>query len=196
MRKAAWAERYDGGSAEGERRIFEGYTRDILRIQLKLKKRTGSSSIERASHAKMLLGVANAKLRVHPETPDRFRVGYFQPDKEYPVTIRFSNANSAHRPDSKRDLRGAAIRIRVSDQESHDLFVANYPTAHVRNARQFVAFAKALAGGPVLLIPRLIVHLGPLQTLRTVINLLKGTRRRVRSLALESYWSRGPILWG
>ena len=196
MKKKAWSEKYDGGSPEAERLIFEGYTRDILRIQLKLRKKAGASSIERASHAKMLLGVANAKLRVVAEIPERFRVGCFQPDKEYVVTIRFSNANSANRPDYKRDLRGAAIRIRVSNQESHDLFVANFPTAHVRNARQFVAFAKALAGGRVLLIPRLILHLGPLEALRTIGNLLKATRRRVRSLALESYWSRGPILWG
>jgi len=196
MKKAAWSEKYDGGSAEAERLIFERYVRDILRIQLKLKKRTGASSIERASHAKMLLGVVNAKLRVLPDIPERFRVGHFQPDREYAVTIRFSNANGAYRPDDKRDLRGAAIRIRVSDQESQDLLVANYPTAHVRNARQFVAFAKAMAGSWVLRIPRLILHLGPLEALRTIGNLLKATRRRVRSLALESYWSRGSILWG
>jgi heme peroxidase len=144
----------------------------------------------------MLLGVVNAKLRVLPDIPERFRVGHFQPDKEYAVTIRFSNANGAHRPDYKRDLRGAAMRIRVSDHGSQDLFVATYPTAHVRNARQFVAFTRAMAGGKVLLIPRLILHLGPLEALRTTINLLKATRRRIRSLALESYWSRGPILWG
>ncbi len=196
MGKAAWSEKYEGGSAEAERLIFAGYTRDILRIQLKFQKKTRAGGIQRASHAKMLLGVDNARLRILPELPERFRVGCYQPGLEYPVTVRFSNAYGACRPDYKRDLRGAAIRIRVSDQESHDLFVANFPTAHVRNARQFVTFAKTLAGGWVLRIPRLVWHLGALETLRTIINLLRATRRRPHSLALESYWSRGPILWG
>ena len=196
MRKPAWSEKYEGGSPEAERLIFAGYAREFMRIQLKQGRKAGTGTVERASHAKMLLGVANAKLSVLPGIPDRFQVGYFQPGKEYPVTIRFSNANSAHQPDQKRDLRGAALRIRVSDDKSHDLFVANFPTAHVRDAQQFVAFAKALAGRPSLLLPRLIARLGPWQALRTASNLLRSTRRQVRSLALESYWSRGPILWG
>jgi Animal haem peroxidase/Catalase len=196
MPKKAWVERYEGGSPEAEQRLFEGYARDILRVQLKYKKKAGANAIERASHAKMLLGVANANLRVSPEIPEGFQVGHFQPGKDYAVTIRFSNASGACHPDSLRDLRGAAIRIRISDQQSQDLFVANYPTAHVRNARQFIAFSKALSGSSILFIPRLVLHLGPFRALRTATNLLRATRRSVRSLALESYWSRGPILWG
>ena len=196
MSKKVWSEKYEGGSPEAERLIFARYARDITRIQLKHSKKAGSTAIERASHAKMLLGVANARLRVLPEIPEQFRVGHFQPDKEYAVTIRFSNASGACRPDHLRDLRGAAIRVRVSDQQSQDLLVANFPAAHVRNARQFVAFSKALSAGRLLLIPRLIVDLGPIDALRTIGNLLRATRRRVGSLALESYWSRGPILWG
>ena len=86
MPKKAWSERYEGGSPEAEQRLFEGYARDILRIQLKYKKKSGSNGIERASHAKMLLGVANARLRVLPEIPEQFQVGHFQPGKEYAVT--------------------------------------------------------------------------------------------------------------
>src|SRR5262245_818735 len=196
MPKKAWSETYEGGSPEAEQRLFEGYARDILKVQLKYKKKSGSSGIERASHAKMLLGVSNGTLRVLPEIPEQSRVGPIQPGKEYAVTIRFSNASGSCRPDTLRDLRGAAIRIRISDQQSQDLFVANYPTAHVRDARQFVAFSKAMAGSPKLLIPRLLLHLGPFRAPRTIGNLLRATRRQVRSLALESYWSRGPILWG
>src|SRR5262249_31898329 len=194
--KKAWSESYAGGSPEAERCLFAGYTRDILRLQLSYLKQAGSSGIERASHAKMLLGVANARLRVLPEIPAEFRVGHFQPGKEYAATIRFSNASGACHPDAMRDLRGAAIRIQISPATSQDLFVANYPIAHVSNAHQFVAFSKALAGRRMLLIPRLVVHLGPWQAFRTISNLWRATRRRVHSLALESYWSRGPILWG
>ena len=196
MPKNAWSERYEGGSPEAEQRLFAGYVQEILRLQLKYKKKSASNSLERASHAKMLLGVSNARLRVLPEIPEQFQIGHFQPGQEYTVSIRFSNASGTSRPDSLRDLRGAALRIRISDKQSQDLFVANYPTAHVRNARQFVAFSKAMAGSPKLLIPRLLLRLGPFRALRTIGNLLQATRRQVRSLALESYWSRGPILWG
>src|SRR5690242_11620950 len=196
MPKTAWSESYEGGSPEAEQRLFEGYAREILKLQLKYKKKGGSHGIERASHAKMLLGVDNATLRVVPEIPEQFQVGHFQPGKEYAASIRFSNASGTSRPDTRRDLRGAAIRVRISDQQSQDLFIANYPTAHVRNARQFVAFSKAMAGAPIFLIPRLFLHLGPFRALRTIANLMKATRGQVRSLALESYWSRGPILWG
>jgi hypothetical protein len=196
MPKNAWSESYEGGSPEAEQRLFAGYVREILSVQLKYKKKSGSSGLERASHAKLLLGVSNARLRVLPEIPEQFQIGHFQPGQEYAVSIRFSNASGTSRPDTLRDLRGAALRIRISDKQSQDLFVANYPTAHVRNARQFVAFSKAMAGGAALRVPRLILHLGPLQALRTIANLLRATRRRVSSLALESYWSRGPILWG
>jgi hypothetical protein len=196
MNGPAWSEKHIGGSEEAEARVFEGYAREFLRIQLKQKRKSRAQGVERASHAKMLLGVGNAVLGVLPDVPERFRVGFFQPGSEYEVTIRFSNASSAHQPDTARDVRGAALRIRVSDKESHDLFVANYPTAHVRNARQFVAFAKTLAGPRWLLIPGMIVRLGPWQAFRTARNLMASTRRQVRSLATESYWSRGAILWG
>jgi hypothetical protein len=196
MAGPTWSEKFIGGSAEAEARIFEGYTREFLRIQLKQKRKAKAASVERASHAKMLLGVSNATLRVLSDVPQQFQVGFFRPGMEYPVTMRFSNASSAHQPDTARDVRGAALRIRVSDKESHDLFVANYPTAHVRNVRQFVAFARTLAGPRWLLIPGMILRLGPLQALRTARNLIASTRRQVSSLATESYWSRGSVLWG
>src|SRR5262249_28848183 len=137
MAKAIWSERYDGASPEAERRIFAGYTRDILNIQLKFQKQVAASGPARASHAKMLLGVDNARLSILPDIADALRVGPFQPGQEYAATVRFSNASGGCRPDPSRDLRGIAIRVKVSDQQSHDFLAANFPTAHVRNARQF-----------------------------------------------------------
>jgi hypothetical protein len=196
MKQAAWSETYDGGSAAAEQRIFQGYVREFLGIQVKLQQQAGAGNLGRASHAKLHVGVSNAKLSVCADLPEQFRVGHFQPDRAYPVSLRFSNASGADRPDRKRDLRGLALRIKISAEQSQDLLAANYPTAHVSNARQFVAFSKAMAGRPMLRIPRLIVSLGPLATVRAVSNLMRATNRRVLSLALETYWSRGAILWG
>jgi hypothetical protein len=191
-----WRERYDGGSPEAERLAFEQLSRDILRVQATIRKRSKASGIERAFHAKSTLGVANATLRVADDIPERFRVGYFKPGAEYDATVRFSNANGARRPDYKRDMRGAAVRIKASDQEYHDLLMTSFPVSHARNARQFVAFAKAMAGSKILILPRLFMSVGPFETIRMFRNVLKGSRRPVRSMALETYWSRGAILWG
>jgi Animal haem peroxidase/Catalase len=191
-----WREQYEGGSAEAEGLVFETLAGDIMRVQAKIKKRSKAGVIQRAFHAKVVLGVANATLRVLGDIPEHWRVGYYTPDAEYPATVRLSNANGAQRPDYKRDMRGAAVRLKVSDDEYHDLLATNFPVSHARDARQFVQFAKAMAGSRLLILPRLLASVGPFEMIRMFRNVLKGSRRTVPSLALETYWSRGAILWG
>ncbi len=191
-----WREQYEGGSAEAERLVFEKLARDIVLVQAKIKKRSKAGVIQRAFHAKVVLGVSNATLRVLGDVPEHLRVGYFKPGAEYHATVRLSNANGAQRPDYKRDMRGAAVRLKVSDNAYHDLLVTNFPVSHARDARQFVQFAKAMAGSRLLILPRLLASVGPFEMIRMFRNVLKGSRRKVRSLAIETYWSRGSILWG
>ncbi len=62
--------------------------------------------------------------------------------------VRFSNASGTGQPDTKPDLRGMAVRVQVSPEESHDLLATNFPVSHARNARQFVEFLKATTGSP------------------------------------------------
>src|SRR5262249_20839423 len=66
------------------------------------------------------------------------------------------------------------------------------------DARQFVAFADATAGGVVsrlVGLARLVVVCGPFETVRMLRTVLAG-RRTVPSIATETYWSRGAIRWG
>jgi hypothetical protein len=191
-----WREEYEGGSAEAERLAFEELARDIMRAQTRNRKKSKASAVQRAFQAKIVLGVANASLRVRDDIPQQFRFGHFQPRAEFRAIVRLSNASGAHRPDYKRDLRGAAVRLKISDQQAHDLLATSFPVSHARNARQFVAFATAMAGSKILLLPRLILRVGPFETIRMLRNVITGSRRRVRSLALERYWSRCAILWG
>ena len=93
-------------------------------------------------------------------------------------------------------MRGAAVRVKVSDGEHHDLLMTGFPVSHARNARQFVAFAKAMAGSRLLILPRLLMSVGPFEMIRMLRNVMKAAAHRVDSLALETYWSRGAILWG
>lgn len=199
---AAGYERYVGGSPEAERVHFEKLARDIMRVQLKIKKRSGAAGIERAFHAKAILGVENARLTFRPDLPDGLRAGFAQPGADCPVIVRLSNAGGARQPDFTPDLRGAALRIQVGPDEAHDLLMTNYPVSHARNAREFVSFAQAMAGADtnlrkaVGLFVKLPAAVGWSTATRMRRNVTAGTRHKVRSLALETYWSRGAILWG
>ncbi|MFI1060668.1 peroxidase family protein [Streptomyces spororaveus] len=195
-------ERYVGGSPEAERRVFQRLAGDLLRVQLKVKKRSGSPTLERTFHAKAVLGVENARLTFREDLPEALRAGFASPGAEYPVTVRLSNASGVRQPDSAPDLRGAALRVEVGSGETHDLLMTSFPVSHARDAREFVAFARAMAGADtrlrkgIALFVTLPLAVGWPTAVRMRRNVVAGTRRTVSSLALETYWSRGAILWG
>jgi hypothetical protein len=195
-------ERYVGGSPEAERVIFERLARDVMRVQLKARKRSGAAGIERTLHAKAILGVENARLRFHPDLPEDLRVGFARPEADYPVIVRLSNASGVRQPDFARDLRGAALRIQVEPDQAHDLLMTSHPVSHARDAREFVAFARVMAGADstlrkgVALFVKLPQAVGWSAARRMRRNVIAGSKRKVGSLALETYWSRGALLWG
>lgn len=197
-----WYERYVGGTPEIERAMFEKLARDLMRVQLKIKKRSGAADIDRAFHAKAILGVENARLSFRTDLPEALRTGFAQPGAEYDVFVRLSNASGARQPDFTPDLRGAALRVHAGPDQAHDLLMTNYPVSHARHAREFVAFAQAMAGADstlrkgVALFVKLPMAVGWSAATRMRRNVTAGTRRKVHSLALETYWSRGAILWG
>ncbi|MFJ9966958.1 peroxidase family protein [Streptomyces avermitilis] len=194
-------ERYEGGSPEAERQVFERLAREIMEVQVKNQRAQGGG-ISRAFHAKAPLAVENARLRFHDDLPEALRVGFAQPGADYPATVRLSNASGVRQGDGSPDLRGAAVRVRVSQDESHDLLATSHPVSHARDAREFVAFAKAMAGarsplqkalGLFVKLP-LAVGLGTANRMRRTVQ--AAARHTVDSLARETYWSRGAILWG
>ncbi|MFJ3876486.1 peroxidase family protein [Streptomyces sp. NPDC090077] len=202
MDEAERYERYVGGSPETERLAFERLAGELLRVQLKAQRRSGAAAPERTFHAKAVLGVENARLRFRDDLPEPLRTGFARPGAEYPVTVRLSNAGGVRRPDSAPDLRGAALRVEVGPGETHDLLMTSHPVSHARDAREFVAFAKVMAGAEsrpargFALFVRLPLAVGWSTAGRMRRNVIAGTRRTVSSLALETYWSRGAILWG
>ena len=191
-----WREEYWGGSAEAERRHFEKLARDIMAVQERVKRKSGALDIARAFHAKAIVATDQAQLRFNQDLPPEFRVGFAAPGAAYSATVRISNASGAHQSDKERDLRGLALRVKVSDAEYHDLLLTNFPVPHARDADQFVKFALALSGSRLLAIPKLFSSVGPLAAIRMLRNVAGASKRPVRSVALESYWSRGAMLWG
>ncbi|MEO0976835.1 MAG: peroxidase, partial [Pseudomonadota bacterium] len=190
-------ERYsdEKGGAEQERRDFERFAIAILKVQDTVRRRSGALKIDRAQHAKALLSVDNAILRVSEDLPDDLVAGHWQKGADLRTTLRLSNASGQHQPDSERDLRGAALRVDAGG-EVQDLLMTNFPVPHARNAEQFIAFASAMAGNRIIGIIKLLFAVGPREAIRMLRNVAGGTGRKVPTLSQESFWSRGSILWG
>lgn len=194
---AKWTER-PKGSHEEERREFEKLSELMMEAQLKSRKAAKSKYVDRAFHARAIAAFKGARLTFHDDMPDDLRVGFAQPGRSYEAMVRFSNAASSHRPDTEKDFRGLAVRILVTDGEQHDFLATNFPVSHARDARQFVYFAHALSGGTVSRVGGLVslaFRFGPSETIRMMRNVVPG-RSVPRSLALETYWSRGAMRWG
>lgn len=195
----AWQEEYQGGTAGAERLVFDALAKDIMAVQLKIRRRAKIAHVERAFHAKAVFAATDAELAFRDDLPADLRAGFAQPGKRYRTTVRLSNADGASQADYKSDLRGIAVRVEVGDGVTHDLLATNFPVSHARDARQFVAFAKATAGGPVsrlLGLIGLVARFGPFETARMLRNVLKARNQKVASVALQTYWSRGAIRWG
>ena len=197
-----WSECYSGGSAEAELAEFQQLAHAIMAVQTATRKKISSHDvphpIQRAFHAKATLAVDDAVLKFG-ELPEDLQVGPALPRASYPTTVRFSNAAGSGAPDFARDMRGIALRVQISDTESIDLLATNYPVSHARNARQFVEFATATAGGRIsqlLGIARLVKAVGPCETVRMFRNVSAARKQPVASVASQTYWSRGALTWG
>jgi hypothetical protein len=200
--QGAWKETMVGGTPQAERAEFEQLAQDIMRLQLKNAKTASAHgvphAVDRAFHAKSTLATNRAELRFL-DLPADLSHGFAQPGRAYPTIVRFSNASGIGQSDAAQDLRGVALRVQMSPEESHDLLMTNFPVSYARNARQFVAFAAAMSGDrPAQLrgVLRLIRMFGVEETVRMLKNVSEGRRRTVCSVATETYWSRGAMRWG
>ena len=202
-RSALWNDQYSGGSAEAEHKEFQQLARQIMQIQLMVRKRISRHGVERqiqrAFHAKTTLAVDDAELRFNDDCSADLRVDFARPGAAYPTIVRFSNAAGSRECDSAPDVRGIALRIQVDDGTSHDLLAINYPVTHARDACQFVEFAKATAGGPISIVFG-IVHLvrmfGIGETFRMWSSVRTARKQPVDSVATLTYWSCGALTWG
>jgi hypothetical protein len=191
----SWREIYQGGSEQAEQDHFRDLADVIVGVQRENERKSGSHVARRTFHAKIVVGVDNAELAFPADLPAALRAGDFTAGARLPATVRLSNATGAIRPDGSPDLRGAALKITLPGGAGHDLLMTSYPVSRARNATQFVAVARIGAGPKPLVLPRMLARFGPSETARILGNLKKANRPSA-SLALESYWSRGAVLWG
>jgi hypothetical protein len=190
-----WKEVYLNGCQFAEAELIRRFMEDINEVQLRDKAKAKSPAVGRAFHAKIHAGLRQAKFVMVPAAaaglPEPLQAGFFTPGTEYEANVRFSNASGVVQPDSAKDLRGIAIRV-MDGRRAHDLLMTNAPASHARDARQFIAFAKAAAGGKLLFIPRLVLGVGLSEAIRMLKVVLRQSARPVSSLATEQFWSRSP----
>jgi catalase len=168
---------------------------DMLAVQEINRQKAGADHALRTLHAKIVVAIGDARLIMRHDLPQRFAVGHFQPGASLPAVVRFSNASGVPSSDALPDMRGAAIRLTTPDGGIHDLLLTSFPVSHARNARQFVAFAVMAAGDRSQLVARMKDAFGEREADRMMANIQQAARPS-GSLATESYWSRGAILWG
>jgi catalase len=190
-----WREIFDGGSPEAEREIFLTLAEDMVRVQETNRQKAAAAQPSRTLHAKAVVGVTNAILLLDDTLPTDFRAGPYQPGAALPAIVRLSNASGVAQSDAAPDMRGAALRIGMPEGGVHDLLMTSFPASHARDARQFVAFAVIASGPRETLQARLIEAFGETEARRMAANIGQGVRP-CSSFALESFWSRGAVLWG
>ena len=197
-----WKETMAGGSAEAERAEFDKLARDIMLVQLKNAKTASAHGVPHRSQPRVPRQVdprhrpGRTDLRRPARRPEHgLRAARQDVPGDSPVLQRSTAPAS---PTTSRICAGVALRVQVSPGGISRPADDQLPGSHARNARQFVEFAKATAGGglsQLLGILRLIRLFGPRETVRMLKNVLTaraahGEQRGHRNV-LEP--RRGPV---
>ena len=87
------------------------YTEDLLRrLKAQLIDEHPDGLLPRDAHPKMH-GLVRAEFIVHGDIPAALKVGVFAHAQTYAAWVRFSNASGIAQPDTKRDIRGMAVKL-------------------------------------------------------------------------------------
>lgn len=187
---------------DNERQVFKQYASEFELIhrgqQDQNAQSMGTQNNLRGMHAKSH-GCVEGQVKVMPAEP-RYAIGLFSnPEAEYKVTARFSNASGLMTGDGERDLRGLAIKVIVPNLEQvegtvakgeHDFLFTNAPSHHAKDIVELMDFTKAFAAGGAQKASFLATH--PFLAAK----LISQTGGTVESLWSETYWGRAPFRFG
>lgn len=186
--------------APDETERFERYASELRALQ---KKNARGGPPSRALHAKGHVG-AQGELIVSPGLPEPLRVAVFAEPRSWPVYVRFSNGSGRHQHDRTPDVRGMALKLvgvpgrklipGLEDKRTQDFLFIHTPSTPFRGPDEFVSFVRANAGGPALLLPRLIGTFGLGATLRLLKRL--ASMPRPTTLATGTFYTALPLRFG
>ncbi len=183
------------GEDEYVRKIAESIRSDVERTYK-------SGTTLRGVHPK-IVGCVKAEFKVEAHLPEELRVGVFKEPRTYPAYIRFSNAATTVQADSRRDIRGMAIKVLGVDGEkllenekdvtTQDFLLISAPRFINRNVIDFFEFLQAVSGGPLKILGFVF---NPFNShLRVLWNVATSLKKHVNLLELR-FWSTTPYQFG
>ena len=170
----------------------------IHRLRAKMERDYAGGRVLRDAHPKMH-GCVRGEFSIEPGLPEDLRVGIFAAPRTYPAWIRFSNQNNTVAPDSKGDIRGAAIKLmgvpgpklqaESPDEATHDFILISEDRFVTQDVAQFDGLVGALTGGPLRMVWFFLCHPRAARNLRVSL-------KRCRQLLAIRYFSVVPYAWG
>jgi len=144
-----------------------------------------------------------ATLKVEAGLAPEYRVGLFREPREYRAWVRLSSAAAQPRADSKRDIRGLAIKLMGvpgakllegrEDDKTHDLLFSSYPTLMTRDVAETDTLIQAENGG----LSKIVGFFVGLGTLRfRAWRTMRASFVRCDDLLAIPYSSVTPYLFG
>jgi hypothetical protein len=186
--------------APDETSRFDAFAAQLRALQ---KKNAGGGPAARGLHAKGHLG-ATGELTVSGDLAPELRIAVFAEPRTWPVYVRFSNGSGLRQHDRTTDVRGMALKLvgvpgrklipGLEDKRTQDFLFIQVPAVAFRTPDEFVAFVRAAAGGPALLLPRLFGAFGFGRTLSLLRGL--GGLPKVTSMATVPFYTALPLRFG
>ena len=172
----------------------------VADLQKQLKQLYPDGQMNRQAHPKMH-GCVKAEFTILDNIDKDLKVGIFKEPKTYDAYIRFSNADSKINADSKKDVRGMAIKVmgvpgtKLQDDPdnndvqdfvliSHDIFIS-------KNVKDFHKVIKSLSSGKLALLGFMITP----SHFTTLLRLI-GSFKKFAHIINIPYWSVTPLpIW-
>jgi hypothetical protein len=178
---------------------------DIIAASVEAEHAKNGGVAKRDAHAKHH-GCVKGELQVEASLPAALQAGVFQSGARYKTWVRFSNGSGRSQDDKVGDGRGMAIKLvgvpgdkllpEERTAETQDFLMINHPVFFVRNARDYVGFSKASAGGANPL-SFFFPGVNPLNWRLHELNIARQvTGKTVRNPLDTPYWTMTPYLHG
>jgi hypothetical protein len=170
----------------------------IRQLRAKMERDYARRRILRDAHPKMH-GCVRGEFSIEPDLPEELRIGIFGQPRTFPAWVRFSNQSGTVAPDSKGDIRGAAIKLmNVAGPKlqaegpvdtTHDFILISEDRFVTKDVEQFDDLVSALTGGPMKMVWFFMRH--P----RAARNLWVSLKHCSQPLGIR-YFSVAPYVWG
>ena len=156
----------------GKEYIDPNEDRSIEKIIQAFKKRLStyyaSGTTKRMFHPKMH-GLIQAIFIIPEDLEEKYQHGLFKPGVQYPCWIRFSNAKKKPDSDSKKDMRGMAIKLigvpgtklveHQKNSRTQDFLLVTSKTLQTRSVHDFQKSLTALMAGGIKLMWYALTHI-------------------------------------